>query len=128
MDASTPTGEPGTEPSLKRLGGAFLGLLQGHLELLGLEFKEEKSRTVRLFVFAALSLIFGLLVIIGVSAAIVVAAWDSHRMLAILALCAVYAVALLICLVKTQRLARQAATPFQSTVEELARDRERLLP
>lgn len=128
MDATTPTGEPGTEPSLKRLGGAALGLLQGHLELLGLEFKEEKSRTFRLFIYAALSLIFGLLVVIGLSAAIVIAAWETHRMLAIIALCVLYAIGLAICLVKVIHLARQGEKLFHATVEELARNRERLLP
>lgn len=42
-------GEEAPKPSLKKLGGAFVGLLQGHLELLGIEFQEEKARTVRLF-------------------------------------------------------------------------------
>ena len=37
--------KPGSEaprPSLKKLGGAFVGLLQGHLELVGIEVQEEK--------------------------------------------------------------------------------------
>jgi uncharacterized membrane protein YqjE len=128
MDATTPTGEPGTEPSVKRLGGAALGLLQGHLELFGLEFKEEKSRTFRLFIYAALSLIFGLLVVIGLSAAIVIAAWETHRMLAIIGLCVLYAVGLAICVSRVVHLARQGEKLFHATLEELSRNRERLLP
>jgi len=48
--------KPGSEaprPSLKKLGGAFVGLLQGHLELVGIEVQEEKARTFRLFSWLA---------------------------------------------------------------------------
>ena len=68
--------KPGSEaprPSLKKLGGAFVGLLQGHLELVGIEVQEEKARTFRLFLLAGVSLILGLLVLVGLSAAIVIA-------------------------------------------------------
>ena len=61
MDASP--GEEAPKPSLKKLGGAFVDLLHGHLELLGIEFQEEKSRTFRLFLLAGVSLILGLLVL-----------------------------------------------------------------
>jgi uncharacterized membrane protein YqjE len=67
------------KPSLKKLGGALVGLLQGHLELLGIEFQEEKSRSFRLFIFSGLSLIFGLLVLLGLSTVVLIACWDTYR-------------------------------------------------
>lgn len=115
-------------PSVRRIGGALLGLLEGHVELLGLEIKEEKSRTLRLVIFAALGLVFGMLLLIGLSSAVVVAAWDEHRMLAILALCVVYAIGVAFCLGKAKSQLRNEARPFQDTLEEMARNRERLLP
>ncbi len=121
-------GEEAPKPSLKKLGGAFVGLLQGHLELLGIEFQEEKARTVRLFLLAGVSLILGLLVLIGLSAALVIVFWDSHRITAILVLCAIYAVGMAICIGRALKLAKACASPFQATIEELTRDRERLLP
>ncbi|TLX59684.1 hypothetical protein DN826_00110 [Stutzerimonas nosocomialis] len=116
------------KPSLKKLGGALVGLMQGHLELLGIEFQEEKARTFRLFLLAGVSLILGLLILVGLSAAIVIAFWETHRIAAILVLCAVYAVALAICISRALKLAKECAAPFQATLEELARNRERLLP
>ena len=86
MDASPPSGEDRT-PSLKRFGGALLGLLQNHLELLGIELQEERGYAFRLFLFASLCLLFGLLLLIGLSAALVVVFWDSHRLAAILEAC-----------------------------------------
>jgi len=116
------------KPSIKKLGGAFVDLLHGHLELLGIEVQEEKARTFRLFLLAGISLIFGLLVLVGLSAAVVIAFWETHRMAAILSLCLIYAVLMALCIGRAIRLAKECATPFQATLEEIARDRERLLP
>ncbi|MFC0710312.1 phage holin family protein [Azorhizophilus paspali] len=123
---SLPSGED-RKPSLKRFGDALLGLLQNHLELLGIELQEEKAYVFRLFLFASLSLLFGLMLLIGLSAAVVVAFWDEHRLTAIFALCLVYGLALLFCVARALKLAQRSEHPFQATLEELARNRE-LLP
>lgn len=115
-------------PSLKKLGGAVVGLLQGHLELFGMELHEERSRVFRLFLLASISLILALLILVGLSAAVVIAFWDSNPIVAILILCLIYALVMTLCLIRAIRLARESATPFKATVEELARNQERLLP
>ncbi len=116
------------KPSLKKLGGAMVGLVHGHLELLGIEFQEEKSRSFRLFVFSGLSLIFGLLVLLCVSTLVLILCWDHYRLPAAIGLCLVYAAGLLVCVFKAVRLARDGESPFRATLAELARDKERLLP
>ena len=116
------------KPSLKKLGGALVGLLQGHLELLGIEFQEEKSRSFRLFIFSGLSLIFGLLVLLGLSTVVLIACWDTYRLHAAIGLCLLYGTALLVCVFNATRLAREGESPFRATVTELARNKERLLP
>nr|MBF0681777.1 phage holin family protein [Pseudomonas sp.] len=126
MDAKP--GDEAPKPSLKKLGGAFVGLLQGHLELLGIEVQEEKSRLLRLFLLSGVALILLLLILMGLSTAIVIAFWDTHPIAAILVLCALYAVVLAVCISRALVLAKETAAPFQATVEELARNRERLLP
>ena len=115
-------------PSLQKMGGAVVGLLQGHLELIGIELQEERSRVFRLFLLASISLILGLLILVGLSAAIVIAFWESNPIAAIFVLCAIYAVAMAICISRAIKLAKACASPFQATVEELARNQERLLP
>ena len=126
MDAKP--GDEAPKPSLRKLGGAFVGLLQGHLELIGIEVQEEKSRLLRLFLLTGVALILLLLILIGLSAAIVIAFWDTHPIGAILVLCALYATVLAVCISRALVLAKETATPFRATVEELARNRERLLP
>lgn len=122
------TADEAPRPSLKKLGGVAVGLLQSHLELLGIEFQEEKSRSFQLFLFAGVALIFGLLLLVGLSAALMIYFWDSHRMLAAIGLCALYGCGLLFALLRARSLLQRGETPFQTTLEELARTRENLLP
>jgi len=131
MDQTSPytqTADEAPRPSLKKLGGAAVGLLQSHLELLGIEFQEEKSRSFQLFLFAGIALIFGLLLLVGLSAALMIHFWDSHRLLAAVGLCAIYTAGLLFALWRARNLVQRGEAPFQTTLEELARTRENLLP
>ncbi|MBB3101661.1 phage holin family protein [Azomonas macrocytogenes] len=124
---TAPHDEP-PKPSLKKLGGALVGLLEGHFELLGIEFQEEKARSLQLFLVAGLGLVLALLILVGLSTAVIIFFWDTYRIGAILGLCAVYTIALIICIARAIKLARECANPFQATLEELARNREQLLP
>jgi uncharacterized membrane protein YqjE len=129
-EIDSPTGplDEAPKPSLKRLGGAAVGLLQGHLELLGIEFQDEKSRTFQLFIFSGVSLILGLLVMMAVATAILIMFWDSYRLEAAWGISLFFIVGLVASIMKTLQLARKGESPFQATVEELARNREQLLP
>jgi uncharacterized membrane protein YqjE len=126
MDA-TPSTPPSSGQSPRRFAGALLGLLHGHLTLLAEEFKEQQH-TLSLLVLASLSVVFGFLLIIGLSAALLIACWDSHKLLVITALCATYAAGFLCALVALLLRLRDAPAPFSASLEELARDREQLLP
>lgn len=127
MDA-TASATPSRGGSPRRFAAALLGLLQGHVALFGEELKELQGHTLRLLVLASLSLVFGLLLVIGLSAALLINFWDSHRLTVIFALCAAYGLGLLICLLRLLALLRNAPPPFSASLEELARDREQLLP
>lgn len=127
MDATPPNpSSRGSSP--RRFAGALLGLLQGHIALFAEELKEQQSHTLSLLVLTSLSLLFGLLLLIGLSAALLIAFWDSHRLLVISALCVFYAVAMLSSLITLLLRVRNAPAPFSASLEELARDREQLLP
>ncbi|MFP6849302.1 MAG: phage holin family protein [Pseudomonas sp.] len=127
MDA-TPPNPTSRGNSPQRFAGALLGLLQGHIALFAEEFKEQQGRTLSLLVLTSLSLLFGLLLIIGLSAALVIVFWENHRLLIISALCVFYAVGLLSALITLLLHVRNAPSPFSASLEELARDREQLLP
>ncbi|WP_298188118.1 phage holin family protein [uncultured Pseudomonas sp.] len=127
MDAAPPTpSSRGSSP--RRFASALLGLLQGHIALFAEELKEQQSHTLSLLVLTSLALLFGLLLIIGLSAALLIAFWESHRLLVISGLCAFYALGLLSASIALLQRIRNAPAPFSASLEELARDREQLLP
>ena len=120
--------ESSSRSSPRRLGAAFLGLLHSHVELLGIELQEQKARTVSLLLFAGLALVFGLLLLIGLSALILIVLWDSYRLPGIVGLCVFYALAAVFCGLRLKSAVFDESSPFNATLEELAKDRERLLP
>ncbi len=114
--------------STRRLGAAFLGLLHSHVELFGIELQEQKSRTVSLLLFAGLALVFALLLLIGLSVLVLILVWDTYRLTGIIGLCAFYTLAALFCGLRLKAAIFDESSPFNATLEELANDRERLLP
>ncbi len=120
------SGSPRSSP--RRLGAAFLGLLHSHVELLGIELQEQKARTVSLLLFAGLALVFALLLFIGLSALVLVLVWDSYRLTGIIGLCVFYTLAAIFCGLRLKAAVFDDSSPFNATLEELAKDRERLLP
>jgi uncharacterized membrane protein YqjE len=120
--AADPTSSP------RRLGAAFLGLLHSHVELFGIELQEQKSRTVSLLLFAGLSLVFALLLFIGLSTLVLILVWDTYRLAGIIGLCLFYILAAAFCGMRLKAAIFDESSPFSATLEELAKDRERLAP
>ncbi|AVK07265.1 MULTISPECIES: phage holin family protein [Pseudomonas] len=115
-------------PSLRRFGAAFLGLLHGHVELFGIELQEQKANTLRLLLFAGLALVFALLLLVGLSLLVLILFWDTNRLAAALGLCLFYVSGSLFCGWRLYQSINDESSPFSATLEELANDRERLLP
>ncbi|HBO9532765.1 UNVERIFIED_CONTAM: phage holin family protein [Pseudomonas aeruginosa] len=115
-------------PSLRRFGAAFLGLLHGHVELFGIELQEQKANTLRLLLFAGLTLVFALLLLVGLSLLVLIVFWDTNRLAAALGLCLFYVIGSLFCGWRLYQSINDESSPFSATLEELANDRERLLP
>ncbi|HBP5520397.1 TPA: phage holin family protein [Pseudomonas aeruginosa] len=118
----------GGRPSLRRFGAAFLGLLHGHVELFGIELQEQKANTLRLLLFAGLALVFALLLLVGLSLLVLIVFWDTNRLAAALGLCLFYVIGSLFCGWRLYQSINDESSPFSATLEELANDRERLLP
>ncbi|MFR0688241.1 phage holin family protein [Enterobacterales bacterium AE_CKDN230030158-1A_HGKHYDSX7] len=126
MDAGPKTSA--NSPSPRRFGAAVLGLLHGHVELLGIELQEQKTRTVQMLLMAGLALVFALLLLVALSVLVLILFWDSYRLQAAIGLCLFYVGGSLLCAWRLHRLVSDESSPFSATLEELARDRERLLP
>ncbi|MBA1189428.1 hypothetical protein G7Z99_10265 [Pseudomonas entomophila] len=122
------TVETGSASTARRLGASVLGLLHGHLELFGIELQEQKTRSLRLLLFAGLGLLFALLLLCALSGLLLVLVWDTYRLTGIIGLCIFYALATLFCGLRLKAAVFDESSPFHATLEELAKDRERLLP
>lgn len=123
-----PAPQQGRGPSPGRLSAAFLGLLQSHVELFGIELQEQKTRSLNMLLFAGLALVFALLLLLGLSALVLILVWDSYRLAGVVGLCVFYALAALFCGLRLRAAVTDESSPFSATLEELARDRERLMP
>lgn len=99
-----------------------------HVELFGIELQEQKARTVSLLLFAGLALVFGLLLLTGLSALLLIVLWDSYRLAGIVGLCTFYLLAAIFCGLRLKAAIFDESSPFHATLEELANDRERLMP
>ncbi|MCY1458388.1 hypothetical protein D9M71_757650 [compost metagenome] len=78
--------------------------------------------------FAGLALVFALLLLVGLSALVMILFWDTYRLTAIIGLCVFYALAAIFCGIRLKSAIYDESSPFHGTLEELANDRERLLP
>lgn len=122
------TVETGSASTVRRLSASVLGLLHDHLELFGIELQEQKTRSLRLLLFAGLGLLFALLLLLALSGLLLILVWDTYRLTGIIGLCIFYALATLFCGLRVKAAVFDESSPFHATLEELAKDRERLLP
>ncbi|MDM1707706.1 phage holin family protein [Thiopseudomonas alkaliphila] len=112
----------------KRFGAAALGLLHDHVELFSIELQEQKERSSQLLLLIGFALISGLLLIVGLSTWVVIAFWDTHRYWAIGGVCLLYFVIFAASLLRLRNTLKSEHTPFESSLAELKRAREQLLP
>jgi uncharacterized membrane protein YqjE len=117
---------PGMFDSLKQLLGTLVGIAQTRIELLGTEVEEQVARLTSMLLWAIVSLFLAFTTMVLMAVAILVAFWDTNRILAAVLLAAGFAVLALISTLRVRTLARGRPHLFQATLEELAKDRERL--
>jgi uncharacterized membrane protein YqjE len=118
--------EPGFFASLKAVMTDFAALLHTRLELASTEFEEEMERFKRMLLLAAISLFCFSVGVILLTIFVIVLFWDTHRLLAVGGLAALYLLAgLIVALVMRSK---AAALPkfLSATISEFAKDRERL--
>lgn len=123
-------GSRGLTDSVRGALDTGLRIIEARLELLGIEFQEEKHRLLGLAVLAAGVLVFAALSLVVLTIGVIALTWDdpSVRHVAIWVIFGVYLVLALICWrLFVSRVARQARL-FQGTIEELRKDRTWLRP
>jgi len=112
--------------SLRNLAATLVAVLQTRLELLILEFEEERVRLGRLLALAIVAVFFLSLAVLMFTMFVVVLFWDSYRLPAIGMLAVIYLVAGGAAAVAARRQAAMRSRLFSSSLAELVKDRQRL--
>ena len=126
-DSKPPQGHSlGMFDSLRQLLGTLVGIAQTRIELLGTEVEEQVARLTSMLLWAIVSLFLAFTTVVLMAVAVLVAFWDTNRILAAILLAAGFAVLALISWLRVRAVARGRPHLFQATLEELAKDRHRL--
>ena len=127
-DGSKPTqGSPvGMFDSLRQLLATLAGIAHTRIELLGVEVEEQVARLTSMLLWTIVSVFLAFTTLVLIAVAILVAFWDTNRILVAVLLAAGFAVLALISWLRVRAVARGRPRLFQASLEELAKDRDRL--
>lgn len=120
--------KPSPAGPLQRLFASFLGLLHTHLGLFSIEFEEVRENLLQVLVLAIVGAGAILLGLMTLMLMVVLMVDPAQRLLAAIGVLAFFLLLGGVCLGTARRIMSQALPPFSQTMEELRRDRERLLP
>ena len=123
-----PPGHPlGMFDSLRQLLATLAGIAHTRVELLGTEVEEQVSRLTSMLLWTIISLFLVFTTVVLAAVAILVAFWDGNRILVAVLLAAAFGVAALLSFLRVRAVALGRPRLFQATLEELAKDRDRLV-
>ena len=112
--------------SAKNLASTLIAVAQTRLQLLANEIHAEKLRLARLALFAVAAVFFAALGIVMLTLLVIVVFWDSHRLLAIGGIAAIYLLLGIAFGVTAFTRASERTRLFEDSLRELAKDREQL--
>jgi uncharacterized membrane protein YqjE len=117
---------PGMFDSLKQLLATLVGVAHTRVELLGTEVEEQVARLMSMMLWTIISLFLVFTAVVLAAVAVLIAFWDGNRILVAILLAGVFALAALISFLRVRAAASGRPRLFQATLEELAKDRDRL--
>jgi uncharacterized membrane protein YqjE len=109
--------------SLAKLADAMLGLLRTRLELVAVEYTEERDRIARQLVLLLVGLGCLLFALFFASFAIIAYFWDTYRITAILGVAAFFVAIGAGLLWRRAEVSSTSPVPFGASVAELEKDR-----
>ena len=112
--------------SLRQLLGTLAGVAQNRIELLGTEIEEQVARLTSMLLWTIVALFLSFTAVVLIAVAVLVAFWDTNRILVAVLLAGGFAVLALITWIRVKAVAHGGPALFQATLEELAKDRDRL--
>ncbi|NJO12611.1 MAG: phage holin family protein [Gammaproteobacteria bacterium] len=118
-----PRSATGLFQSLTRMIGTLVAMAQTRLELLTTELQEEVERAAELLLWSFVALLAAGAGIMFIGATVIIAFWDTHRVLAAILVTATFILLALISLAVVVAKFRSKPKMLAATRAELARDR-----
>jgi uncharacterized membrane protein YqjE len=114
--------EKGLFPSLQRMFTTLVALAETRLELVAVELEEQLQRALDLLLWSIAALFLGSLAILLLAVMVIIAFWDSHRLLAAGLVTGFFAVAAVVAMLVARQLLRTRPRIFAASISELQRD------
>lgn len=114
--------EKGLFSSLRQMLGTLVTLVETRLELVSVELEEQLHRGQSLLLWSIAALFLGSLAILMLAFTVIVAFWDSHRLLAAGLVTGFFALAAVVATLVARHLLRTRPRFLEGTIGELRRD------
>ena len=108
--------------SLRRLFTTLVELVHARLDLVGIELQLEVQRAASLLLWAFAGLVCGFVALVLLAVTVLIAFWDTHRLLAAGCITAVFALASLGMALHVRHRVRTRPRVFGATLAELQHD------
>lgn len=125
-DAQGGSSPAGVIGSLRALAAAAVGIAQTRLQLLANDLEEQRILLLQMMILGAIAVFFGVMAAILVTAVIVVALWDYHRLWTLGVLAVLYAAGCFAAVAALRSRAAERPKVFSASLAELRRDDEAL--
>jgi uncharacterized membrane protein YqjE len=117
----------GVFASLRRALGTLVALAHTRLDLLSTELEEQGERIVSVLLWGVAAVFVASSALLLCALALVVAFWDTHRVLVATGIAAASVVAAAVAVYGFVARAKARPRLFQATLDELAKDHDRLM-
>ncbi len=121
-----PAPASGMFQSLSRFSGTLLGIVHTRLELLRTELQEEVQHAAKLALWSFVAAFAALMALFMGALTIVFAFWDTHRVIASLAMVGLFALIAVVAVLVAAHKLRTKPPMLDATLAELAKDRDQL--
>ncbi|MDI1308062.1 MAG: phage holin family protein [Methylotenera sp.] len=109
--------------SIKALTSTLVSIAHNRLELLSTDLEEAKEQLIRMLVLALVSLFSIFIAAVLITITIVIAFWDTHRMLALFSATGFFIIVAIATCITIIREAKKAPKMFLASLIELIKDR-----
>jgi len=116
-----------TPSPLRRIVSSVFAIFETRLELIGIEFAEEKDRLLGVLFLGLGAMMLTMMALITLTGLVAIAFWDTYRWQSLAAITVVYALLAVLCALRARSSdlgLRDAPNVFDSTLAEFKKDRD----